>query len=278
VLLAEDNLVNRKLVSRLLEKRGHHLHAVENGRAAVDTIFSTATPFDVVLMDLQMPEMSGFEATHEIRARERGGPMHLPIVALTAHAMAGDRERCLAAGMDDYLSKPIEVNDLITTVERFGSDGAASADAPSRSASPRAGTFDEKTALAYTGGDRQLLEEVIGLFRKDSPRSLRRIERALHKRDGDALRMAAHALKGAIATVGSSAGRDTAAELEVIAKSGRFADAEGIYAHLRELVAELDRAFVSAGLAPRAAPRARRSTPRAARSRPPVSRKKRDRR
>src|SRR3954469_7579916 len=146
VLLAEDNLVNRKLVSRLLEKRGHHLHAVENGRAAVDTIFSTATPFDVVLMDLQMPEMSGFEATHEIRTRERGGPIHVPIVALTAHAMAGDRERCLAAGMDDYLSKPIEANDLITPVERFGSDGAASADAPSRSASPRVrpGTFDEK--------------------------------------------------------------------------------------------------------------------------------------
>src|SRR3954467_655918 len=105
VLLAEDNLVNRKLVSRLLQKRGHHLHAVENGRAAVDTIFSTATPFDVVLMDLQMPEMSGFEATQEIRARERGGLTHVPIVALTAHAMAGDRERCLAAGMDDYLSK-----------------------------------------------------------------------------------------------------------------------------------------------------------------------------
>jgi PAS domain S-box-containing protein len=278
VLLAEDNLVNRKLVSRLLEKRGHHLHAVENGRVAVDTIFSTATPFDVVLMDLQMPEMSGFEATGEIRARERGGPTHVPIVALTAHAMAGDRERCLAAGMDDYLSKPIEVNDLIATVERLGGDGSPSGDAPPKPTRARAGTFDEKTALAYTGGDRQLLKEVIGLFRKDSPRSLRRIERALHKRDGDALRMAAHALKGAIATVGSSTGRETAAELEAMAKAGRFADAEGIYAHLRELVDALDRAFVAAGLAPRSAPRARRSTPRAVRSRPRLSRKKRNRR
>jgi CheY-like chemotaxis protein len=266
VLVAEDNLVNRKLVMRLLEKRGHHVHAVENGRDAVTTIASTATGFDVVLMDLQMPEMSGFEATHAIRERERGGPIHVPIVALTAHAMAGDRERCLAAGMDGYLSKPIEVNDLITTVERFGIDGAASADAPDRSTPSRPATFDEKTALTYTGGDRELLKEVIDLFRKDSPAALRRIERALHKRDADALRMAAHALKGAIATVGSSAGRETAAELETMAKASRFADAERVHAHLRELVEELDTAFFAAGLATRAAPRTTRARSRATRT------------
>jgi len=270
VLLAEDNLVNRKLVVRLLEKRGHRVHAVDNGRSAVTTIASSTASFDVVLMDLQMPEMSGFEATHEIRERERGGPAHVPIVALTAHAMAGDRERCLAAGMDGYLSKPIEVNDLITTVERFGNGGTAPADVSDRSTSRRAATFDEKTALAYTGGDRQLLKEVIRLFRKDTPRSLRRIERALHTHDSDALRLAAHALKGAIATVGSSAGRETAAELETMAKSSRFTDAERVYGHLRELVAELDAAFVVAGLAARAAPRParrRRQPPRSKRGR-----------
>ena len=266
VLLAEDNLVNRKLVIRLLEKRGHHVHAVENGRDAVTTLASTATGFDVVLMDLQMPEMSGFEATHAIRERERGGPTHVPIVALTAHAMAGDRERCLAAGMDGYLSKPIEVNDLIMTVERFGSDGADVAGAPDRSTPARPATFDEKTALTYTGGDRQLLKEVIDLFRKDSPAALRRIERALHKRDADALRMAAHALKGGIATVGSSAGRETAAELETMAKASRFADAERVYAHLRQLVNELDTAFIAAGLATRAAPRTTRARPRSTRT------------
>jgi CheY-like chemotaxis protein len=259
VLLAEDNLVNRKLVTRLLEKRGHHVDAVENGRAAVNSIATTSSRFDVVLMDLQMPEMSGFEATHEIRERERGGSIHVPIVALTAHAMAGDRERCLAAGMDGYLAKPIEVNDLITTIERFGDDGAAPADLQKPAPSRRAATFDEKTALAYTGGDRQLLKEVIQLFRKDCPGSLRRIERALRQRDGDALRMAAHALKGAIATVGSSTGRETAAELEAMAKSSRFADAERVYAHLRELVQELDAAFVAAGLATRAASRPSRT-------------------
>jgi CheY-like chemotaxis protein len=270
VLLAEDNLVNRKLVVRLLEKRGHYVHAVENGRTAVDAVAATTTRFDVVLMDLQMPEMSGFEATHEIRERERGGPAHLPIVALTAHAMAGDRERCLAAGMDGYLSKPIEVDDLITTVERFGGDGAAPDDVQQQAPSPRPATFDEKIALTYTGGDRQLLQEVIDLFRKDSPAALRRIERALHKRDGDALRMAAHALKGAIATVGSTAGRETAAELEMMAKSSRFTDAERVYAHLGELVQELDAAFIAAGLASPSAPRT-------ARTRAPATRNKRGR-
>jgi len=266
VLLAEDNLVNRKLVVRLLEKRGHQVHAVDNGRSAVTMIASTAAGFDVVLMDLQMPEMSGFEATHAIREREHGSQTHVPIVALTAHAMAGDRERCLAAGMDGYLSKPIEVNDLIMTVERFGSDSAVPVDVPEQATRPRPAVFDEKTALTYTGGDRQLLKEVIGLFRKDSPASLRRIERAVHKHDSDGLRMAAHALKGAIATVGSPAGRETVAELEALAKASRFADAERVYGHLRELVEELDAAFIAAGLAKRAAPRTRRPRPRATRT------------
>jgi len=267
VLLAEDNLVNRKLVTKLLQKRGHHVHAVENGRAAVDTIASAQPDFDVVLMDLQMPEMGGFEATHEIRERERGTAEHLPIVALTAHAMAGDRERCLAAGMDGYLSKPIEVDDLIATVERFGAGAAAVIAAPAGDHHEHAAVFDEKVALGYTGGDRKLLKQVIGLFRSDSPASLRRIDRALRRRDSEALRMAAHALKGAIATVGSQAGRDAAAELETMARSNRFGDAERICGDLRHLVKQLDEAFAAAGLVSRPARRQARTRARAPRKR-----------
>jgi two-component system sensor histidine kinase/response regulator len=267
VLLAEDNLVNRKLVTKLLQKRSHHVHAVENGRAAVDTIASAQQDFDVVLMDLQMPEMGGFEATHEIRERERGTAQHLPIVALTAHAMAGDRERCLAAGMDGYLSKPIEVDDLIATVERFGAGAAAVVAAPAGDHHEHAAVFDEKIALGYTGGDRQLLKEVIGLFRSDSPASLRRIDRALRRRDSEALRIAAHALKGAIATVGSQAGRDAAAELETMARSNRFGDAERICGDLRHLIKQLDEAFAAAGLVSRPARRQARTRTRAVRKR-----------
>jgi two-component system sensor histidine kinase/response regulator len=244
LLVAEDNPVNRTLVTKLLQKRGHRITAVENGRAAVEA--SRETPFDAILMDLQMPDLNGLEATVAIRSREatRGG--HVPIIALTAHAMQGDRERCLAAGMDGYLSKPIDVNALIVAVEGIGDPSlvpAAPAVVP--------GIFDEQGALAHTGGDRELLREVIALFRADARTSLRRIERAVHQRDGDAVRAAAHALKGSIATVGSKPGRDLAGELEQLGRSERFEDARAVCDTLRETLDLLSDAFAAAGLAPR---------------------------
>ena len=244
LLVAEDNPVNRTLVTKLLQKRGHRITAVENGRAAVEA--SRETPFDAILMDLQMPDMNGLEATVAIRAREatRGG--HVPIIALTAHAMQGDRERCLAAGMDGYLSKPIDVNALIQAVEGVGDPSAPPA--PSVAAT---GIFDEQGALAHTGGDRDLLREVIALFRTDARTSLRRIERAVDQRDGEALRAAAHALKGSIATVGSKPGRDLAAELEQMGRGERFDDARSACDRLRETLDLLSDAFATAGLAPR---------------------------
>jgi CheY-like chemotaxis protein len=119
ILLAEDNAVNQRVAVAMLSKRGHSVHVVENGRDAVAAIF--AEPFDVVLMDVQMPEMNGFEATASIRERERleGGRCRVPIVAMTAHAMAGDKERCLDAGMDGYVTKPVNRETLIAEVERL---------------------------------------------------------------------------------------------------------------------------------------------------------------
>jgi CheY-like chemotaxis protein len=115
ILLAEDNIVNRTLIVRLLQKRGHQLVIAENGREALEA--HARETFDAVLMDVQMPEMDGFEATAEIRKHELVSGKHLPIIALTAHAMTGDRERCLAAGMDGYLTKPISPVELYDALD-----------------------------------------------------------------------------------------------------------------------------------------------------------------
>ena len=272
VLAAEDNIVNRRLVTTLLEKRGHHVTAVENGRQAVDAVAGAGEPFDLVLMDLQMPEMSGFEATHAIRERERQSGGHLPIVALTAHAMHGDRERCLEAGMDAYLSKPIDVDALIATVEQIGQAAPPGHEPPVQPMEkvPADTIFDEASALSHTGGDRTLLREVIALFRADAPSYTRRIERALKQRDAEALRAAAHGLKGSIATVGSPAGRQAAAEVEQAGRAGRFADASRAYGVLLERMQLLDAAMAAAGLTarPRAKRAAVRRTPSGRRKRP----------
>jgi two-component system, sensor histidine kinase and response regulator len=114
-LVAEDNVVNQRLIARLLEKRGHNVVLVQNGREVLETLAQRT--FDIVLMDGQMPEMDGFEVTKLIRRKEKATGTHLPIIALTAHAMAGDKERCLAAGMDGYVSKPLKLEELFSVIE-----------------------------------------------------------------------------------------------------------------------------------------------------------------
>jgi CheY-like chemotaxis protein len=117
ILLAEDNRVNQVLATRLLTKRGHRVLLAETGKQAVD--MSEREPFDVILMDVQMPELNGLEATMAIRQREKLQGGHTPIIAMTAHAMVGDKQRCLDAGMDAYLSKPLDVNDLFAMIDSF---------------------------------------------------------------------------------------------------------------------------------------------------------------
>jgi CheY-like chemotaxis protein/HPt (histidine-containing phosphotransfer) domain-containing protein len=261
VLVAEDNLVNRKLVTRLLQKRGHRITAVENGRAAVAALTSPAAKhFDVVLMDVQMPEMNGLEATAAIRQHEAAAGGHVPIIALTAHALQGDRARCLAAGMDSYLAKPIDVEELISTVETCA--GRGSSPMPVTAATPAAGplpVFDPGAALKHSGGDRRLLTEVVGFFRADYPRSLRRIGSAIKTNDAEQLRLSAHALKGALATVGSPAGRDAAFTLEQMGRAGEVDGAADALTALREMIVSLEGAFVTAGLVSR--PRRRAKAP-----------------
>jgi two-component system sensor histidine kinase/response regulator len=116
ILLAEDNVVNQRVAVRLLEKEGHYVVVAANGREAIAAWRDQL--FDLILMDMQMPEMDGFETTSEIRRAEAGTNTRIPIIAMTAHAMTGDRERCLAAGMDDYIAKPVRKTDLMAIIER----------------------------------------------------------------------------------------------------------------------------------------------------------------
>ena len=289
ILVVEDNAANRKLVTALLQKRGHVVKAVENGRLAVAQVSAAHEGrFDVVVMDLQMPEMGGLEATRAIRAREGSDRRRLPIVALTAHALQGDRERCLAAGMDGYLSKPIDVDALYATVESFGLVGRPELEAANTRERPEleaANTppvvFDEPGALRRMGGDRQLLKKIVGLFSGDYPSAIGKLQRALTRRDGEGVRIAAHTLKGAVANVGGQLAREQAARLEEMGRSNQLDGATQALAAFERGVAELLKEFSSAGLAPgarRAATkraRARRRRPqRARRARPAKSRRR----
>ena len=266
ILVAEDHAVNRKLVTTLLRRRGHTVKAVENGRAAVAALGGATDRFDVVVMDLQMPEMGGLEATEAIRAREGAAGRHVPIVALTAHALRGDRERCLAAGMDEYLSKPIDADRLTIVVERLADAGRPALPAEPGSAGAGAAdieaVFDEQKALTHTGGDRALLKRIVAVFRSEYPAMLRKIQRALQQRDGEGIRLSAHALKGSLATVGAVSARLRAAELEEMGRSDLLEPVERAYDRLTGEIRRLDEAFLGAGLAPRARRRSTVSRPR----------------
>jgi two-component system sensor histidine kinase/response regulator len=214
VLLAEDNAVNQRLAASLLERRGHNVVVAVNGREAVDAI--RRQPFDVVLMDVQMPEMGGFEATGAIRALERQSGAHIPIVAMTAHAMKGDRERCLAAGMDEYLTKPLDPRQLCLLVEQMAAGRVPAA----VDQSAAAGVSHQ--VLARVGGDRELLAEISRLFVEEAPRHLERIRQALDARDGDALRRAAHGLKGAAANFDADGVVSASRTLEELGRTQQF--------------------------------------------------------
>jgi CheY-like chemotaxis protein len=240
VLVAEDNPVNRKLAVRTLQKRGHVVRTAANGRIALEMLARPNQPFDLVLMDVQMPEMDGLSATVTIRQRERPTGRRLPIVAMTAHAMAGDRERCLSAGMDDYLSKPIRPAELVQVVERVGGSSRLAfnevrTDAPEPP--DAAAVFDSDRALARLQGDRRLLKQLIAIFRTDAPKLMARIRKAASAEDADALRHAAHALKGSLGTLGAPRAFEAAANVEHAARAGALAGAPIL---LDRLTGEMD--------------------------------------
>jgi two-component system sensor histidine kinase/response regulator len=267
ILLAEDALANQMVAVGILEKKWNHdVTIARNGREAVDLVASTS--FDLVLMDVQMPEMDGLEATIAIRDMESAGRLqhqarsHLPIVAMTAHAMKGDRERCLDAGMDGYVSKPIRPADLLAELQMLLGDVTAESPSPTAGKTPPAdgvvsdrspndGLIDWNAALESVLGDQQLFRQVVEAFLAEYPQHLTDLGMAINERDAVTARRLAHLLKGVMATLAVASVQDTARTLETGFAAESFDDAETLYARLTaeiQQVAEalsgfLDRTF-----------------------------------
>ena len=213
ILLAEDNPVNQMLVLFLLEKQGHQISTAINGKEAVAAL--ETQPCDLVLMDVQMPEMDGFEATKIIRTREGRSGRHVPIIAMTAHAMKGDRERCLAAGMDSYVAKPIQAKELLQAIEPF-IPAAAQSEQTDR---PRSNeTLDRSSLLARLGGKEERLERIAAVFLEESRRLMTEIRAALDEGGRVPLKKAAHTLKGALGIFDVKTATEAARQLESLAQ------------------------------------------------------------
>ncbi len=289
ILLAEDNLVNQKVAVKMLEKRGHRVVVVPNGRKAVEAFDKEG--FDLILMDVQMPEMDGLEATGRIREQElkaqsspveyaragessKGGLQsgipqekhstgqakptaensiscsglsafrfepsprseRIPIVAMTAHAMKGDREKCLAAGMDDYVPKPIKPKELFAVIEKLGHRSQDNKEGELSANQPSTDVFDLSKAMEVVDGDVELFKEIANLFLENLPDYMAQIQEGIANGDANATERAAHGLKGSVGNFGAKQASEAACRLEIIGREGRLAKAQ---AALQELEKKL---------------------------------------
>ena len=262
ILVAEDNMMNQQLITRLLENEGHTVKVAYNGEVAVAML--EVEPFDLIIMDVQMPQMDGIEATAAIRAKEAdaGNTHHMPIIALTAHALKGDRERCLEAGMDAYISKPIDAKDLFETMDRMISGEAFSKkstpqeepegtvgwaaevlppDAPGHVLNEEPPpVLNHEKLNAITSGDADFIQDLAVSFCQDCEVSMIAIREQLAARDTSALRKTAHMLKGMFGNFAAEAAAEAAARLENTAHSGNLDAAETALAALEAEVERLE--------------------------------------
>ncbi len=258
VLVAEDGLVNQKFVRALLAKQGHHVSVVNNGQLAVDRCLSDSP--DVILMDIQMPVMDGIQATGQIRAAEQTTGRHTPIVAMTAHAMKGDRERCLQAGMDQYVSKPLRAHQLFEAIAAALGQAAAAVVAPevplttTESITPTTPAAPEATvatvanwpdALEAVNGDWETLQGVIEAHLQESPRLLGELRNAMAAGDAVSVQRAAHTLKSSLRFFGAVHAADLAWQLEQAGKGQDLVAAESLLQQLAEQMEQVDRVIAA---------------------------------
>ena len=246
ILLAEDNLTNQEVAVAMLRKLGYSTDLVANGTAALEAL--RKADYDAVLMDCEMPEMDGYEATKRIRDL-RAGARHprIPIIAITADAMTGDRDKCLQAGMSDYLAKPVELRQLADILEKWLNTAASAGEVSPPGGQPPANpeavfnrtvfnqrVFNQEDLLARLMGDKSLASEVIAGFLDDAPRQLRTLKKMLEEGNADGARRQAHTLKGAAATMSAEALRALCAEAQDAAASMELSRALALLPRLQE--------------------------------------------
>ena len=238
ILLAEDNPVNQTLAVKLLDKLGHQVQVVGNGAEALDAVHRGS--FDVVLMDIQMPVMGGLEATRAIRQLETSLGRRTPIVAMTAHALTGDRENCLAAGMDEYVPKPINLQSLASALEMVTGVSQEAPPGSAREAESRHGTtalYDRRVMLDNIGDDEELFHQLGLVFLDSYGERLEEVRQALAQRDADKVYRAAHAIKGSVGVFAAESALHAALQLEQHARAGEL---EGLDAAGKDLIAQVE--------------------------------------
>jgi two-component system, sensor histidine kinase and response regulator len=232
ILVAEDNPVNQVVIIRALQKMGHTPVLAQNGKEAL-TLASTEK-FDLVFMDVQMPKMDGLAATGAIRKSEEQSGLHLPIFAMTAHAMRGDRERCIAAGMDGYIGKPVRFSDIEETLAGMNRGKANPPSAPVRTES-----WSRNEVLERIGGDQQLLQDLCQIFLEESPKLMAKLRQAIASGDCDGVMRAAHSLKGESSYLGAVGTSQAARQLEDMGRNRDLSHADGTLAELEREIASL---------------------------------------
>jgi signal transduction histidine kinase/CheY-like chemotaxis protein len=238
ILLAEDNVVNQRVAIGLLERAGHAVVLAQNGKEALSAL--ERETFDVVLMDMQMPEMSGGEAIAAIREREQREGGHMPIIALTAHALKGDRERCLAAGADDYVAKPISPAKMYARI-----NATVAHHRSLQPASTPALPLRSDGLLSRVGGDAAVLSELIQVFQDECPRQLEAIRQAIADHDAEGVYQAAHALKGSAGTFEAYEIMALLQRLEARAREGDLSTSTGVFLSVEEEAGRLMTALSS---------------------------------
>ena len=239
ILVAEDNIPNQKLLFMMLTKMGYKVNIVNNGKEAIESL--QHNKYDIVLMDVHMPEMDGFEATRIIREKEKDSDRHIPIIAITADAMSDDKERCIKAGMDDYISKPVYQEKIIEAIKKIvfnKEEGTVNIPVPDQS------IFDMAALMKRLDIDEKLVREIMDVYLNDTPIQLSRLKEYFKISDFLSIERCAHSIKGASANFCVGTINKTAQDIELAAKQGNLEMIKTLIDNVEDQFEELKRMLI----------------------------------